>query len=99
MVSLDRDVLSLKYRWDHPDGEAQQAVGHLEGVLGTDLRLKLNLIIMFIEVIPEILYLNAMVRRECTEQGLNGWWREISAFGKGKNKKEGPSASKHTHPV
>lgn len=98
MVSLDRDVLSLKYQWDHPDGEGK-LLGIWKGFWGLISGLKLNLIIMFIEEIPEILYLNAMVRRECTEQGLNGWWREISAFGKGKNKKEGPSASKHTHPV
>lgn len=68
-MSLDWDVLSVKYWWEHPDGEAHKPLDVWKGFLGRILELTLNLIIMFIKAIVEALSTNAIVMREHTEKG------------------------------
>lgn len=50
--------------------------------------LKSNLTIMFMEVIVEALYMNAIVTGKHTGKRLKSGWREISIFKKRKERKE-----------
>lgn len=59
-----------------------------KGFLGWISGLKLNLIIMFMEVIVEALYTNAIVMGEHTGKRLKSRWRETSIFKKGEERKE-----------
>ena len=52
-MNSGREGLRVKSGWEHPDGEVQQAIDLLMWFSGLISRLRLSLIIIFIEVIVE----------------------------------------------
>ena len=71
-MSLYWDMLRLKHCGVIQTEKLSKPLDIWKGFLWLISGLKLNLIIMFTEVIVEALYMNAIVRRGHTEKGLKG---------------------------